>query len=516
MMDFELLVDRLDATNSTNSKVKALETFFKTASASTAVWALALLSGNRPKRLVSTTLLKEWGCEKQAMPAWLMDECYAFVGDLAETLALLTPNPEIEIHPSLSILMGEYLQHLKSEHLPVKKAWIFSQWETMGPTQRWIFNKILTGGFRLGVSQKLVIKAIARVHSLPEETVTHRLLGKWNPSESFWHELIAPTMEMPPSHPYPFFLANTWEGKLPVQDFLVEWKWDGIRCMAIKRNNQVFLWSRGEEIITHQFPEIEKSLMNLPDGTVIDGELLPVQNGEVADFSILQIRLGRKKVSSKMMEENPVIFRAYDLLECNGTDLRTLPLLERKLKLEQIGWNDVSPFWSVSNEAELEQFRSRSLEHRAEGLMLKHQHSEYGVGRTKGSWWKFKVDPRSIDAVLLYAQAGHGRRANLFTDYTLAVWDGDRLLPFAKAYSGLTKEEIEEVDKFIKANTLERFGPVRTVKPELVFEIGFEGIGESKRHKSGVAVRFPRILRWRKDKPATEANTIEDLRALIR
>jgi DNA ligase-1 len=466
--------------------------------------------------LVSSSLLREWVSEKMNFPSWIVEECYAFVGDLAETISLLTPNAEVENFPDLASLMEEYLHLLSLEGVVEKKSWIFSNWERMGPTQRWIFNKILTGGFRMGVSQKLVVKAIARTFSLPEETITHRLLGKWNPNETFWNKLIGPNMQLPPSHPYPFFLANTWEGKLPINDFLVELKWDGIRCMAIKRNDEVFLWSRGEELVNQQFPEIELKLMQLPNGTVLDGEVLPGTKVGLADFSQLQVRLGRKKVSSKMMETHPVFFRAYDLLEWKGNDVRSLPLWERKKLLQESGWEDISQFWKVNDEVELEKERIRSSEFRAEGLMLKHQDSEYGVGRTKGSWWKFKRDPWSIDAVLLYAQAGHGQRANLFTDYTLAVWDEDRLLPFAKAYSGLTKEEILEVDRFIKANTLERFGPVRTVKPELVFEIGFEGISESKRHKSGVAVRFPRILRWRKDKLAGEANTIQDLRAMIR
>jgi DNA ligase-1 len=269
-------------------------------------------------------------------------------------------------------------------------------------------------------------------------------------------------------------------------------------------------------VITHQFPELIQMFMDMPNGTVLDGEILPIQNGEIADFSCLQKRLGRKNVSAKMVEENRTLFRAYDILEWNGEDVRQQPLWNRKELLANCGWTEVSPFWEVESMEELENFRSNAEAHWAEGLMIKHKDSEYGMGRPKGSWWKYKLDPKSIDAVLLYAQAGHSQRANLFTDYTLAVWDGDRLVPFAKAYSGLTKEEILEVDRFVKANTLERFGPVRTVKPELVFEIGFEGIGESKRHKSGVAVRFPRILRFRKDKSAKEANTIQDLRALIR
>lgn len=516
MREFELLVDRLDASNSTNVKLRALESFFQSASPSTAVWTLALLTGNRPKRLVSTTMLREWLCEKQSMPTWLMEECYAFVGDLAETLALLTPNPEVENHMPLATLMEEYLHLQKSEHLQEKKDWVFSQWDSMGQTQRWIFNKILTGGFRLGVSQKLVVKSMAKVFDLPEETITHRLLGKWSPTESFWQDLIAQSLKMSPSHPYPFLLANSWEGKIELKGSFVEWKWDGIRCMAIKRENEVYLWSRGEDVITHQFPELIQMFMDMPNGTVLDGEILPLQHGEIADFSCLQKRLGRKNVSAKMVEENPTIFRAYDMLEWNGKDVRQQPLWKRKELLSNCGWTEVSPFWEVESMEELENFRSNAEAHRAEGLMIKYKDSEYGIGRPKGSWWKYKLDPKSIDAVLLYAQAGHGQRANLFTDYTLAVWDGDRLVPFAKAYSGLTKEEILEVDRFVKANTLERFGPVRTVKPELVFEIGFEGISESKRHKSGVAVRFPRILRFRKDKSAKEANTLHDLKRLIR
>ncbi|MGB7084180.1 MAG: ATP-dependent DNA ligase, partial [Phormidesmis sp.] len=413
---------------------------------------------------------------------------------------------------------------------------VIDWWAALSDSEIFVLNKVLTGAFRVGVSSKLVVKALAAEYDLSEAVVTHRLMGEIEPTASFYRALIDPDdTDTQPSQPYPFFLASPidiekFADELPtdrqldpkqLNQWQVEWKWDGIRAQLIHRSQQVFVWSRGEDLITHQFPEFEAAMRALPAGTVLDGEIVCWQEGRPLDFNYLQQRLGRKRVTKKLMAENPVHFLAYDLLEHNGEDVRQQPLRSRRAALtalidryphERISYAQPLP---VKTLAELETWRSRSREHGAEGLMLKALESPYLVGRKRGYWWKHKVDPMTLDAVLLYAQAGTGKRANLFTDYTFALWKGDALVPFTKAYSGLDNAEIEKLDRWVRRNTIEKFGPVRSLKPFHVFEIGFEGIAQSKRHKSGIAVRFPRILRWRSDKPVAEADTLEAAIALL-
>jgi DNA ligase-1 len=391
-----------------------------------------------------------------------------------------------------------------------------------------VWNKLITGGFRVGVAQRLVTRALSSVSGLPDPVIAHRLMGEWQPSAVWYRALLAPeTADADVSRPYPFFLAHPLEGD-PAHlgdpaEWQAEWKWDGIRAQLIRRAGQTFVWSRGEELINDGFPELTTLGAALPDGTVIDGEIVPYRDGAVQPFAQLQRRIGRKQPSKKMLAEAPVALFAYDLLEAEGADLRELPLEERRRRLAHLYaayrvqhavWQ-LSPIAMGKTWADLAAAREQSRERGAEGLMLKRRSSPYRVGRVRGDWWKWKVDPFSVDAVLIYAQRGSGKRASLYTDYTFGVWDGDQLVPFAKAYSGLTDAEIREVDAFIRRNTLEQFGPVRTVTPRLVFELGFEGIQRSARHKSGIAVRFPRILRWRRDKPPAEADTLETVRALI-
>jgi DNA ligase-1 len=305
-------------------------------------------------------------------------------------------------------------------------------------------------------------------------------------------------------------------------DWLAEYKWDGIRGQIIVRNNEIFIWTRGEELVTEKYPELYALKNILPNGTVLDGELMAYKNNTILSFQHLQKRIGRKTVSKKLLAEIPVAFFAYDILEHNGQDIRELPLMHRRELLEKLLANInhagvvlLSEKVTFSSWSELINIQANARNINAEGLMLKNLNAPYEVGRKKGNWWKWKVSPYTIDAVMIYAMQGHGRRANLFTDYTFAVWDNGALVPFAKAYSGLTDKEILAVDKFVKLNTIEKFGPVRSVKAELVFEIAFEGIALSTRHKSGIALRFPRIARWRKDKPAAEANTLDDLKSLF-
>ena len=527
MEHFSQLVTRLDQTNKTNAKVAALVEYLGLAEDPDKLWAIALFCGRRPKRAVKAALLREWVSEQAGIPLWLVEESYHIVGDLAETMANLMPPPKgAREKRSLSDWMA-YLAHLKELDEEGKKEHILDAWNVLNQRERFVLNKLITGGFRLGVSQKLLVRALARHTGMEENALAHRLMGDWTPDSTTYHQLLFSTdIKDDLSKPYPFYLAYALgegpEGLGGVGDWQAEWKWDGIRSQYIRRGEDWFLWSRGEELITDRFPELHALWERIPSATVIDGELLPFKKGRPLPFQLLQTRISRKKVSKKQLQEAPVIIMAYDLLECEGEDIRHLPLSERRALLEktvhQVARPDllrISPTVEFDSWQELADWRSRAREFRSEGLMLKRLGGAYKVGRKRGDWWKWKVDPLTVDAIMIYAQRGHGRRANLYSDYTFAVWDGDQLVPFAKAYSGLTDEEMRQVDAWIKKHSLERFGPVRRVEPELVFEIGFEGINVSSRHKSGIAVRFPRILRWRKDKPAAEADSLESLQQLL-
>lgn len=525
METFVKLFESLDQTTSTSAKTEALELFFSAADPRDQVWTIALFTGRRPRRLISSGQLRQWAVQHSGFSEWMVEECYAHVGDLAETLSLLLPPPKVqELQPALHQLLTELLALQKADEA-AKEAFVTHYWQALSPTARFLFNKLLTGGFRVGVSEKLIVKALAKVYGREESAITYALSGKWEPQQIDLEKLLTSNKSEDASKPYPFYLAYALENEPAslgeVSDWQAEWKWDGIRAQLIKRAGEVFLWSRGEELLNDSFPDLVDTGRQLPDGTVLDGELVILDETGLRSFADLQQRLGRKKPGKKLLKELPAGLLCYDLLEWKNQDFRQLPLRARRAQLEacchdarlnQLALSEVIPAQSW---ADLVKARSESRAKQAEGLMLKRLDSTYESGRKKGDWWKWKVDPLSIDAVLLYAQQGHGRRAGLYTDYTFAVWDGDKLVTFAKAYSGLTDAEIKEVDKFIKANTLEKFGPVRTVKPELVFEIGFEGIQASTRHKSGVALRFPRILRWRKDKVAAAANTLADIKELL-
>lgn len=529
MREFSQLIESLDATTKTNEKIKALETFVKSAQDTDIVWAVALFTGRRPKRLISSYLLKQVAMQVTGIDEWLFGECYGVVGDLSETVAKLIPPASHKRDMSLTeaILTITSWSKLDDNN---KIERISDTLLSLEERERFIFNKLITGGWRLGVSEKLVVKAISNVHSLNGEVLTHRLMGNWNPYHAQLEDFLLEDVTLADdSKPFPFCLAHPIEGSVEslgqVEEWIIEWKWDGIRGQLVKRNSQVFLWSRGEELVTDKFPELAAEAMNLPDGTVLDGEILAWDtiNDQPLVFNELQKRIGRKNVSKKILEEVPVVFVAYDLLEQDRLDLRGLPLSKRNSLLNQLLTNvtgktnlRMSPDLRITTWEEAISLRTQSRFQKAEGFMLKHKNSTYETGRKKGAWWKWKLDPMSIDAVLIYGQQGHGRRANLFTDYTFAVWNTNgELVPFTKAYSGLTDTELLEVDSFIKKNTKEKFGPVRSVHPELVMEIAFEGIQKSSRHKSGIALRFPRILRWRKDKKASEANTLEDLNLIL-
>ena len=553
MKQFAQLIKTLDGTNKTNLKVQALSDYFLETNDKDKVWTIAILSHRRPPRPVNTTLLRTWAAELSNIPAWLFEESYHIVGDLAETIALVVPSSEKGSKKSLTTFLQEMIA-LKPKSENEKKKYLFQNWSVLDYYERFVFTKLITGGFRIGVSQKLMTRALSKATGIEEDILAYKLMGNWDPNGISFHDLILEEKESDYlSKPYPFFLAYAVEDDVSdlgdVNQWSTEHKWDGIRCQVILRNDELFVWSRGEELVTDKYPEFEAFVGVIPNGTVLDGELLPYPKGEIGTFKDLQTRIGRKNISRSLLEKIPCKLKVYDVLEWKGKDIRNKTYLERRHILETFTSETLNigdaERWSL-NEVEMSrsdtsynelplllsermQFnsweeaakeRELSREKHSEGLMLKHNDSTYQVGRKKGDWWKWKVDPLTIDAVLTYAMRGHGRRSNLFTDYTFALWDtneqGEKeLVTFAKAYSGLTDKEFRQVDAWIKKNTLERFGPVRSVTPLHVFEIAFEGIAPSKRHKSGVATRFPRILRWRKDKKIDEANSLDDLKALI-
>ena len=528
MTGFASLVKVLGTSTKTTDKLDALTNYFASANDKDKVWVIAIFSGRRPRRIVNSTLLASWCIEMAGIPDWLFGECYHTVGDLAETITLLLPESttsSLSEQRPLNYYIEQFI-HLEKQDETIKKHYIIDSWQRMNKDEIFVFNKLITGEFRIGVSQKVMVNALAKLTNIESSVIAHRISGHWDPSTTTFHDILHLNDEfIDHSKPYPFYLAyaleddpNTLGAK---DDWQVEWKWDGIRGQVIKRNDEIFVWSRGEELMTDKFPEYHILKEALPNGIALDGEIIPSMLGKPLPFALLQTRIGRKNITKKQLMEAPITFFAYDLLEFEGEDWRGRPLAERRKQLEVIinGLNApviiLSPIVDFESWDELSVLRNTSREMGAEGFMVKRKSSVYQVGRKTGDWWKWKLDPLVIDCVMIYAQKGAGRRSNLYTAYTFAVKDGDKLIPFTRAYSGLTDKEFNEVDAFVKRNSIEKFGPVRTVKPELVFEIAFEGIAESKRHKSGVALRFPRMSRWRKDKKPEEINTLDDLKKML-
>lgn len=527
MEDFVSLYHALSDTSSSARKVELLARYLRGAPAADVGWAIHILRGEKLRRPVSSRQLREWASEVSGYPLWLIEESYHVVGDLAETVAKVVSTGSARRQVSLHDWIGR-AQGLQGMEADEQRAAVQSIWRANTEEENLVFNKLITGGLRIGVSRGLVTRALSAVTGVDEASLAQRLLGLRKAGEVTLEALQDQGTGVRAATPYPFFLAHPLEGEAEALggpgEWIAEWKWDGIRGQIVRRGETVGVWSRGEELVTESFPELRLLAEALPDGTAIDGEIVVVEGASPGSFAQLQKRLNRTRISQRLLSSHPVGLVAYDLLELAGEDIRLRPCAERRALLEDLVssvrqgcpallMSGALPFSSWQEASGL-RLKARTIG--AEGLMLKRTTSPYGVGRRRGDWWKWKLDPLTVDGVLVYAQKGHGRRAGLFTDYTFAVWREGELVPFAKAYSGLSDAEMREVDSFVKSHTKERFGPVRTVEPLLVFEIGFEGIQGSTRHKSGVAVRFPRILRWRRDKAASEADSLEALLALIR
>lgn len=553
MRAFARLFIELDRTPRTTGKLAALERYFRNTPPADAAWALWFLSGQRLKRAIPVALLREWTAATAELPAWLVEECHEHVGDLAESLALLLPpNPDPN-PPALASLVEERLLPLAGATPATQRAIVMATWSALDSTQRFLWHKLITGNFRVGVSRSLLVRALARLAGVDPPVMDHRLLGRWRPTADHFARLLAAARPDDPARPYPFHLASPLDLEPAslgaVGDWQIEWKWDGVRAQLIRRGGDTVLWSRGEEIVTDSFPEVIRAARRIPEGTVLDGELLAWRDLAPLPFAQLQRRLNRRRPSPALQRDVPVAFMAYDLLEQAGRDLRGRPLVERRLALEAVigqaraeparcqeppmlhddPWIQpdlipdprlihppplalcLAPPLAASTWDQVAALRETARQVSAEGLMLKRLNSPYGAGRPRGAWWKWKVSPFTCDAVLVSARPGHGRHATLFTDYTFAVWQGDSLVSVAKACSGLTDAEVDAVDAFVRANTTGRFGPLRSVTPELVFELAFEGVAPSSRHKSGLALRVPRIARWRTDKQPADADTVETL-----
>jgi DNA ligase 1 len=561
---FAQLFAELDETTATGAKVDALKRYFAIAEPRDAAWAVYFLAGGKPRQVVPTAVLRALACQRAGVSDWLFDAAYQAVGDFAETVAHILPPPEYQSDLGLADWIETRLLLLRGADPNVQSEQIAAWWNELDALGRFLLNKLIGGAFRVGVSKLLVQRALAEGAGIDAKLVARRMMGYTDggatPSAESYRQLVADADVGPQDlgQPYPFFLAHQLD--IPLADFeaglgspaawIVEWKYDGIRAQIVKRGGQVWIWSRGEELVTDRFPEIVAAAMPLPDGTVLDGEVVVWKDGKVAPFNLLQRRIGRKALTKAVLAAAPVGFIAYDILELDGVDLREQAQGKRRELLEQLvaphSSIHLSPIESRPNWEAFSALRAESRARGVEGFMLKHRQARYGTGRRKqedlagGTWWKWKIDPLTVDAVLVYAQAGHGRRASVYTDYTFAVWnrapkdtgeaqdvvdaigrreppspDSLQLVPFAKAYSGLTDEEFQEVDRIIRQTTLEKFGPVRSVTPSLVFELGFEGINRSARHRSGIAVRFPRMLHIRRDKPLREADTLQSLEALL-
>ncbi|HRK31367.1 MAG TPA: ATP-dependent DNA ligase [Tepidisphaeraceae bacterium] len=525
MRRFVNLFQSLDATTRTSEKVEALVDYFTQAPARDAAWAAHVLAGRKVGKAISSTRLRDLVADVAQLPAWLVEECYQAVGDLSETLALLLPPPATPSDLPLHSVIEDFLLPLLASANQEQERRLVAIWQSLDPQSRFVFHKLISTHFRVGAARTLLVRALAQVAGIEQSVMEHRLSGSWKPTAAGFEMLMSAgdDLQVDASRPYPFLLASSLtaepESLGEIGDWQVEWKWDGVRAQLIRRQGRTFLVSRGQEHVGAAFPEIVQLGGTLPDGTVLDGEILAFENDRPLPFNALQPRLNRKGVEPMLFTDVPVIFLVYDVMEADGIDVRSKPLAERRPLLHELSRAcadlRLSPVLEADGWSDIASLMSSARDRGVEGLVLKRRTSRYEVGRPRGLWWKLKVEPYSLDCVLVAAQPGTGKRAGRFTDYTFAVRAGDELVTITKAYSGLTDDEIDEVDRWIRGHIVGRYGPVRAVTPELVFELGFEGIAASERHKCGIALRFPRILRWRKDKPLDEIDTLENARRLL-
>ena len=534
---FAKLFFDLDSNNSNNKKIDLLINYFLSNSALNNSWTIFLLIGKSNKRFISGKSLREYYSIIYKLPIWLIDICHQKVGDSAEVISLLLSNKidkkskDISLNNLIKNKLPELLKISEEEKVEMIKYY----WEIIPKENLLVFNKILTGSFRIGVSKGLVRKSLSKMLNMDESIISHRLMGQFIPSAKTYNFIISKKFHQKELgyKPYPFQLANPLDIQvkdLNLDDYQFEWKYDGIRGQIVKRRKNITIWTRGEELVNNSFPELVNLISLINDDFVIDGEILIWNSKKDCpdDFGLLQKRIRRNSPSNKILKDLPISFITYDLLELNGKDLRENILSIRREILEKLysSWKEKStdPYFhklkitkliKVFDWYDIEKKKNNSRSLNTEGLVIKNKNSKYLPGRKRGNWWKYKVDPMQLDAVLIYAKGGSGKRADLYTDYSFALWKDKELTKFANAYSGLTNEEIKELDKWIRKNTLNKFGPVRSVKPFFVFEISFENIQFSSRHKSGIAVRFPRITKWRKDKNIHEADTLENAYKLM-
>lgn len=529
MRRFSQLHDELDHTTETAAKVAAMVTYLNDVPAGDAAWAVFLLTGQRLKRLIPGKVLMDWALKASGLPAWLFADCQNAVGDSAETVSLLldrslagTADATVPLHDWIE----DRIESLRKLPADERETLVLPWWSTLMRSEIFLLNKLLTGSFRTGVPRSLVVQALAEIAGLPTTTISHRLAGQWTPSAAWFQSLLGEHRAADDrSRPYPFFFASPLERAPdilgPRQAWQAEWAWDGSRCQLINRDGAVFLWTGDEDLVTECYPELSAMAAgSLPDGAVIDGKILAWNEDGVLPAAVLQRRAGRSKVSKRLLDEAPVCFLAHDLLEEGGVDLRQHPLSERRPRLEALALQVgkplmISPTIDAESWDDLEAIRLSARQRKAEGLLLKSKTSLYGAGRQQGDWWTWKADPLNLKTVLIYAEAGSGHRAGLFTDYTFGVWRGEELVPVVKASSGLSEEEIATLDRWVRKNTMERFGPVRHVEPYHVFELAFDGISASPRRKSGVSLRFPRITRWLTETAPADADRLEQVKALL-
>ena len=537
MRNFATLFKELDETAQADLKIEALINYFKKVPPEDLAWTVSLLLGRKIKQVISVKRLRKWSVELTQIPDWLLAECLNNVGDLAETISLILPFEGNSENIPLHVWIEQCIFPLKDQQEEIQKEKIVSFWHQLNSVERFLFNKLVTGSFHVDIPPKLIIKALSSFCSLNEKYISQRLIGNWVPTAGFFNFLCTSNVSDTMANiPYPFNPVVQLDLKVEdlgnINQWLFEWKWNGIRSQIIKRENKVFIWSHDEDLLNDSFPELYELGSILPDGTVIEGIIIPIRDNILLPSAELKKRIAKRYPVKKILSDIPVSFVAFDLLEFDKEDIRNKSLNQRRNLLKEI-LNDItdkriilSGVVECNSWKDLKIARSEAGKKSVDGLMLKRLYSPYSIGSETivsamqsgiltTNWYKWKNDPLTINAILLYARLEQGSTSPLFKEYTFALWHDGKLIPFAKTSSGLTDEEIIQVDSFIRKNTLGKFGPVRTVKPELVFKLEFDGIQKSSRNKSGIVVLSPHITRWHHYKKIEEAGSLNSLTILL-